>query len=205
MVLRLSSGALDRVATGLSQFKDPAIPELALRDDKTLQYNMLAGIIGLFSGEGNAPFRHVMTNIVRRVFASIETYRLARAHALEYVAGDRHHAITPYFLALTHFESCIGYSWQTADLLAKLGNQNVFDKGDGSAWQRLHDIHVYGSKHTYAANRSGDAATLPTSIWLTNEGITCLTGAQISYQELAEIVAANNELFYEAQAKAQKA
>ena len=102
--MRLSSGALDMIATDLSKFTSPDIPELSLKDDKTLQNNMLAGVLGVFSGETNAYVRHIMTNIVRRVYAAIETYELGRRHALDYVEGDRRWRISPYFLALTNFD-----------------------------------------------------------------------------------------------------
>ena len=201
MVTRFSSHALDNIATDLSEFTNPDIPELRLRDDKTLQNNILAGVIGAFSGTSNAPVRHLMTNIVRRVFASIEMYRRGRRYALDYIQGDRHDAIVPYFLALTDFECCLGYSWQVADLLRGLSSMDVYARGDGSAWHRLHKIYTEGTKHSLGKYDHAADRETPTTVWLTNEGIACITGYALTYRELADIIEANNELFYHTQAK----
>ncbi len=89
------------MATRLSQFDKPNIPELVLKDDKTLVNHMLESVLGIFSGENNSHIRHVITNVVSRTFASTENYRLGRNHALDYVNGDRFTRITPYYLSLT--------------------------------------------------------------------------------------------------------
>lgn len=198
----LTNHALDMIATGLSGFANPDIPELALPDDKTLQNNMLEGIIGIFSGRSNATVRHLMSNIVRRVFASMETYRRGRLHALDYVDGDRHGRLTPYFLALTDFECCIAYSWQVAELLRKMTSIDLYAPGDGSAWERLHDIYTEGTKHSFGKYDGGVHGEAPTSLWLTDGGIACIDGTLLKYRELAEIIRANNELFYDIRRKA---
>lgn len=202
MAARLTSNALDMVATRLSLFREPDIPELKLPDEKTLQNNMLAGIIGAFSGAGNAPVRHAMTNIVRRVFASIEMYRLGRRCALDYVEGDRHSALIPYFLALTNFECCIGYCWQVGDLLKNMSGKNIFNPGDGSAWQRLHQIYTVGTKHSFGGYDPANDGEMPTTVWLTNEGIDCVKGDQLEFRELIAIIEESNQLFYDIQARA---
>lgn len=197
-----SSGALDMIATDLSKFTSPDIPELSLKDDKTLQNNMLAGVLGVFSGETNAYGRYVMTNIVRRVYAAIETYQLGRRHALDYVEGDRRWRISPYFLALTNFESCVSYSWQVADLLRQMSKQKIYEPKDGSAWARLHDIYTVGTKHSFRNFDAAHPPPPPTTVWLSNEGIACMNGAHVTFEELTEIIEANNDLFYTVQAKA---
>jgi hypothetical protein len=200
-VAQFSDHALNMMATRLSQFTNPTIPELTLKDDKTLQNNMLESVLGLWGGDGNARVRHIITNEVRRVFASIETYRLGRQYALKYVSGNRHWEITPYFLALTFFESCVAYSWQVCDHVLSLGlsGEKVFKPGDGSGWERLHGIYTIGTKHSsgrYDVMKHGE---MPTTVWLTNDGIECIAGSKITFQELTEVIAANNALFYEAQ------
>ncbi len=203
--MRFSSYALDTIATDLSKFKNPAIPQLALQDDKTLQNNMLAGVIGVFGGEKNTRVRHLMTNIVRRVFASVETYRRGRDHALDYVRGDRLSRISPYFLALTDFECCASYSWQVADLLRGMASVDIYPRsGDDSAWHRLHDIYTVGTKHSFGKYDSAAGPEMPTTVWLTDEGIACINGKTLTYRELAEIIEANNDLFYDVQAKARE-
>jgi hypothetical protein len=193
---------MDKVATHLSMFTNPNIPELVLRDDKTLQNNMLEGIFGAFSGEKNSHVRHMMTNIVRRVWGSIECYKRGREQALDYVAGDRYSNFSLYFSALVSFESCISYSWQVVDLLRGISKQNVFQPGDESAWERLHGVYTYGTKHSFGQYDEDKRLEMPTTIWLTNCGVSCVSDISISYIELTEIIASNNDLFYEIQRKA---
>lgn len=194
--MKLSARALDQIATRLSQLDAPDIPELKLTDDKTLQNNMLESILGIFSGDKNSPIRHMMTDMVRRIFASCETYKLARHHALQYIELDRYAHITPYFQALTFFESCVSYSWQVADLARKSGKHNLFKRGEGSAWERLHGLYTHGTKHSSEQYDAVARPELPTTIWLTNQGIACISGAEVTYLELSEIIIANNDLFY---------
>ncbi len=189
--------SLDMWATKLSEFTKPVIPELALKDDKTLQNHLLESVLGILGGEHNAHARHLVTNIVRRVFASMEMYRLGRANALDYVAGDRHNNVVPYFKSLTFFETCLGYCWQICDCLNELGNgDKVFQKGDGSAWERLHGIYTYGTKHPIGSYDDITKPEMPTAIWLTNDGIECINGMSVTFEELNEIIALQNDLFY---------
>jgi hypothetical protein len=177
--MRFTDHALDMMATRLSQFTNPNIPELSLKDEKTLQNSLIGSVVGIFGGEANAGARHRVTNLVRRIFASTETYQLGRQHALDYIRGDRHTQITPYFNSLTFFESCLAYCWQIGDLMYKILKPEgikVFEQSDGSPWQRLHAIHTFATKHwlgTYADNVHGE---MPTAVWLTNDG-KCISGA----------------------------
>lgn len=194
--MKLSARALDQIATHLSQLDAPNIPELKLKDDKTLQNNMLESILGIFSGDKNSLVRHMMTDMVRRIFASCETYKLARHHTLRYIELDRYAQITPYFQALTFFESCVSYSWQVADLARKSGKHNVFEKGDGSAWERLYSLYTHGTKHSSEWYDAITRPEIPTTMWLTNQGVACISGVEVTYLELSEIIVANNDLFY---------
>lgn len=193
-----SNYALNMMATHLAEFKEPNIPDLTLEDDRTLQLHLLENTLGAFGGEANRFLRHQMTNIVRRVFASIETYRLGRKYAYEYVTGDRHSQLARYFSALTQFEMCVAYSWQVCDLLVRMNNEDLFAPGDDSAWERLHDIYTIGTKHSFGHFKQDDERELPTSIWLTNDGVCCISGRQLAFAELCQIVAAANSLFYRA-------
>ena len=201
---QFSRSALDKIATDLSMFDDPKIPELSLTDDKTLQNNMLASVLGAFSGTANAEARHMMTNIVRRTSASIEAYRLGRKSAMEYVGGNRFGWIAPYFHSLTFFESCVAYSWQVCDQLNYLakGRARVYQRGDGTAWEKLHNIYTIGTKHPFGRYVPAQHGEVPTTVWLTNDGIESIDGSHLTYRELSEIIAANNDLFYAAQERA---
>jgi hypothetical protein len=73
----------------------------------------------------------------------------------------------------------------------------VFTRGDGSAWERLHGIYTYGTKHSLEKYDVAVHKEMPTTIWLTNEGIECMDGSRITFIELTEIIAANNRIFYD--------
>lgn len=193
--------ALDMMATHLSEFTAPDIPPLELRDEKTLQNNMLENVLGVFGGRENAHMRHLMTNIVRRISASAEFYEQGRENALNYIAGNRHARITPYFVALAYFESCVSYSWHIADFIRQMSGTKVFERGDGSEWERLHGIYTDGTKHSFNKYDAMARPEMPTTVWLTNSGIACVSRASITFKELSEVIAANNELFYDVQRK----
>lgn len=202
------SDTLDKIATGLSEFTDPDIPELPQKLHTTVLDNALAGILGAFSGEGNAHVRHIMTNIVRRISASAQMYQRGRENALDYVAGDRYLRIVPYFHALAEFEGCISNSWLAVDLIRKLPSEKkerdtkIFEPGDGSELQRLHAIYTDAIKHPDQRYNTAVHGEMPTSVWMTNEGLSCITGTGLTYRELANIIEETNAGFYFVQDKA---
>lgn len=198
-MIQVSDRVLDCIATNLSQFTKPNIPKLVLDDDGTLQNNFLDSIFDVFVEGKNAHNRSIMTNIVRRVFASIEFYRYGRKYAFEYIDNDNDLAITPYFQSLTYFEGCISYSWQVCDLLNALTNEmpKIYKKGDGTVWERLHDIYTHGTKHSNDKFNPHVHETLPTTIWLTNDGIESVDSVSLTFIELNEIIIDTNQIFYE--------
>lgn len=191
--MKLSSHALDTIATDLSKFTTPTIPELSFSDNKVLQNNALESLVGVFSGEKNAAIRRIMGNIVRRLFASMEAYKLGRQHALDYVAGEREH-ISRYYLALTQFETCTAYTWQIADYLYRLSGVKLFVPGDGSDWERIHTVYTIGSKHFIDDEMSPGSNPVPSVIWLTNDGVACAQ-ASITYAELADTIESGVDLY----------
>jgi hypothetical protein len=90
-----------------------------------------------------------------------------------------------------------------ADLQYQLAKEakpdaKMFERSDGSPWERLHVIYTFGTKHSFKeVDRMGPYSP-PTTVWLTNEGISCLRG-DLTYLELAEIIQENNKFFYAAQ------
>lgn len=189
--------ALDLFATNLSTFTSPQIPELQRKP--TLHFNFWESALGTLSGRGNARARSLVTNLVRRTFAAAEFYRVGRERALEYVAGDRHWSLQPYFEALAQFEACVSSNWQVCDLVNKMvthhgAESRVFQSGDGTAWERLHGVYTVGVKHSFRSS-SATTANLPTTVWLTNEGIEALGSWSITYAELAEMIDANDVFF----------
>ena len=191
-MVKFSRSALDKIATQLSQFDNPDIPEISLDDGSILYVNLLDNIMGPFCGPGNSKIRSIVTNDVRRIFSSIGFYRHAREEALGYAIGDRFSNIVPYFLSLTYFESCMASCWQICDRLSRMstaqGGPQLYKKGDGTVLERLHDIYTYGSKHSYSNSNNKNCNELPTDIWLRNDGIECVSGAFLAYHELADII-----------------
>ncbi len=85
-----------------------------------------------------------------------------------------------------------------------MGGVKMFKKGDGSEWERLHAIYTLGTKHYFNKYDRSAQPEMPTTVWLTNSGIACVSGASITFRELSEVIAANNELFYDVQRKARE-
>ena len=60
-------------------------------------------------------------------------------------------------------------------------------------------MYTDGTKHSFGKYNPKTHQEMPTTIWLTNDGIECISGAKLSFVELTEIISANNDLFYDAQ------
>ena len=134
----------------------------------------------------------LLFNLVRRVEGAYTTYNLARTALVEYISSPQN-TISPYFRALLHYEVCIAQTYQGAELLSKVNETNVFEKGDGSLLERIHKIYV-DSKHMDEMIDGGKTPNKATAaIWLTNEGIESARSA-ITYEELASTLSNLNNV-----------
>lgn len=116
--------------------------------------------------------------IVRRTHAALDEWELARTAS---TGNLRTPAV--YFSLLRHLEACITAIWQGLEFGRKAIGQELFQKADGTVYQRLNWI--------YNASRHFDPEDLPKGdlhkVWLTNEGIHTREHA-VTFQELRETI-----------------
>lgn len=99
--------------------------------------------------------------LIRRTEAALEEWELACAAAQD--------AKVPYgyFKTLRHLESCIANLWQGLALSHRSINFKLFEKGDGSVYERLNWLYNVGRHFDPQDLQSGDLHRL----WISNDGL----------------------------------
>ena len=116
--------------------------------------------------------------IVRRTHAALDEWELARAAA---TGNLRIPAV--YFRALRHVETCIGSVWQGLEFGRKALGQELFQKGDGTVYQRLNWIYNVSRHFDPEALAQGDLHR----VWLTNDAVHTREQA-LTFEELRETI-----------------
>lgn len=100
--------------------------------------------------------------MVRRALAAIDEWESMCVAA----SGPRRKP-SVYFSVLRHCEACLAATWQSLEFGRKGLGQKLFDKGDGSAYERLNAV--------YNTGRHFDPEALPSgalhAIWLADEHV----------------------------------
>jgi hypothetical protein len=117
--------------------------------------------------------------LVRRAEAALDEWEAACGTTTRNMRSP-----SVYFKALRHFESCVAALWQGVDLGRRALGTSVFQKGDGSAYERLNFL--------YNKSRHFDPQALPAgdlhAVWLTNDGMHTREHS-ITFEEVREILA----------------
>ncbi len=135
--------------------------------------------------------RAYMFNIIRRAEGALNAYREARTALIEYVETPRSE-LSPYFRSLLNFEVAIAQCYQGLELLSTSVGQKLFQKDDGSVYQRLQTLYV-DSKHMdlmISGGKFPDEAT--GAVWITNEGLESGRG-KLSFSEIEVMLAEMSE------------
>jgi hypothetical protein len=169
----------------------PELPELP-NHLAVAVLNLVVGVRGDYAKDD----RRRRLNFIRRTETAVGEYRLGRAKLQAYVEqlSSRNNHFLEALRALSHFEQCAAASYQAAELAAGLLSRRLFEKVDGSRWNRLYNIYNR-SKHFGAERRSslkarqaGNRAPFPAvPVWLINEGLES-TDASITFAELHDII-----------------
>ena len=125
------------------------------------------GLAIIFNDFPPADMRPFVINFIRRVYVAFIEYDLARQEVLKLVK-DGNGRLSPYFVALAHFEITVAQLYLALDSVRKFSNHDFFKTGDGSFEEYLNMIYN-SSKHQLAG------AELP--VWFSNEGIDCANAA----------------------------
>jgi len=116
--------------------------------------------------------------MVRRALAAIEEWE-----AMCVSASGSIRKPSVYFSALRHCEACIAASWQGLEFGRKALGQKLFDRGDGTVYERLNSV--------YNAGRHFDPAALPAGalhgVWLADQSVRTHQH-EVTLDELREVV-----------------
>jgi hypothetical protein len=180
----LSAYAKDKyVAPEMSKFTVATIRDMSEVDSQ--QEHWLANLIlnSILRVEVLTPYRQQMYNFLRRSHSAFAEYAHARGATLAFL--NERHALR-YLDAIGHWEAFLGYCWQAHCFLGR--RQKIwFQKGDGSARERLLALHNR-AKHADEAIERGDfIEDSPLCVWLTNDGLRS-TETSLSFDEMAEML-----------------
>ena len=100
--------------------------------------------------------------LVRRAEAALDEWELACSAATQDVRRP-----SGYFKMLRHLENCIAALWQGLDFCRRALDTKLFEKGDGSVYERLNWLYNVGRHFDPQAIPSGDLHRL----WITNDGL----------------------------------
>lgn len=116
--------------------------------------------------------------IIRRTHSALQEWELAGAAA----QGNLRSPAT-YFNVLRHLESCISALWQGLEFARKSLGQDLFKKGDGSAYERMNWV--------YNVSRHFDPEALPQGdlhrVWLSDQAMHTREQT-VSLDELREAI-----------------
>ncbi len=195
------------IAPKISQFCNPAIPELAERTTSLVDAFVLNFDLSLVLPN---KLRQAVFSLARKSDDALNEYIEARNDAYAFVRSDRR-SVTLYFSALRHFEQCLTLLRQAIDCANVLSGTKQFQTGDRSVLERIATLRNKAHHFAETIKKSGvkdtlsfelfmkrsDAAMLgelhslsATSnvpFWLTNEGIEC-SDAHLLYSELSQEV-----------------
>jgi hypothetical protein len=135
------------------------------------------GLLVMFNDQPPEPHRPFVLRLLTRAQMAFDDYSLARNALLELTKSSQG-MWSPYFRAMSRFESVLALVYQTLDSVAKRTQKKLFQSNDGSTEDRLNKLYN-ASKHTIAQ--------IEYPLWLTNAGIET-SGAGLAYQELEELL-----------------
>ena len=179
----LTNYALDKfVSQQLSQLTECNVFNVAERYSQAKHWVSNFVLNSMFGGSVLEEGRIFTFFFLRRAEAAFTEYESACQALIEFVnAPSKRPSL--YFRALHHFEMTIAMLWQAYDLTKKALNHKLFNKGDGSDYERLNWI--------YNVSRHFNPLDLPSGqihvIWLTNAGIQTEKHG-VSFPELEEFL-----------------
>ncbi|WP_254574567.1 hypothetical protein [Stenotrophomonas acidaminiphila] len=113
--------------------------------------------------------------LVRRAVAALEEWEQA-CEAAPGVGNP-----SGYFKMLRHLESCIAALWQGLEFSRRALQTKLFEKGDGSFYERLNWLYNTGRHFDPQNLPSGDLHCL----WISNEGLNS-RGQSVTFGELRD-------------------
>lgn len=183
--MRLSDYAKDKfVAPEMSKFTAASIKDMAATSVEQEHWLLNFVLNALLRVDIEEPVRQTLFNFLRRVESAFREYSLARERTRNYLMNTD--AVSPYLMAIGHWEVFLSHAYQAYCLLAR-NRQVLFERGDGSVLERLNLLYNR-SKHADKAIESGQLPEDGTmGIWLANDGLHSID-SWLNFDEMAEIL-----------------
>jgi hypothetical protein len=185
----MTDQARDRfVAPGMSTFTEATIQDMSGVCQPWLSSFILNSTLIFRTDDAT---RRTNFNFLRKAEAAFREYEAARKATVDYLADGRPNAISPYILAVDHWEQFLSLADQAWTVLVR-GQRVLYDREDGSVLQRLNRLHNL-TKHIESAIKGPvadgpqfpDEGTLP--VWLANDGLHSVEGV-LTFAEIADIL-----------------
>lgn len=116
--------------------------------------------------------------IIRRTHAALQEWELASS-----AAHGNLRSVAVYFSVLRHLESCVSAVWQGLEFGRRSVGQNLFQKGDGSVYQRLNWVYNVSRHFEPEALQQGDLHR----VWLSDQAVHTREHS-VSFDELREAI-----------------
>lgn len=114
--------------------------------------------------------------VVRRAHAALQEWELASAVA----QGDLR-SVGTYFSVLRHLEACLSAVWQGLEFARKSVGQDLFTKGDGTAYERMNWVYNVSRHFDPGALQQGDLHR----VWMSDDSMHTREQT-LSFDELRE-------------------
>lgn len=188
--LQMTDQARDRlVAPGMSTFTEATIPNMSGVCQRWLASFILNSAL-IFRADDAT--RRTNFNFLRKAEAAFREYEAARKATADYLADRRPNAISPYILAVDHWEQFLSLADQAWTVLVR-GKRVLFSKEDGSVAQRLNKLHNL-TKHIDSAIKGPMPTLVPQfpvdgtlPVWLANDGLHSVEGV-LTFAEIADML-----------------
>jgi|ERR1051326_695679 hypothetical protein len=179
----LTNYALDKfVSQQLSQLTECNAPNVTERYSQAKYWVSNFVLNSIFGGSVSEEGRTFTFFFLRRAEAAFTEYEYARQALTEFVSAPSKKP-SLYFRALHHFEMTIAMLWQAYDLTRRVLKEKLFDKDDGSNYERLNWIYNV-SRHINPSELSPGQIHV---VWLSNTGIQT-DKYEVSFPELEELL-----------------
>lgn len=135
------------------------------------------GLRVIFNDQPKAEMRPFALQLVRRSEMALANYAHGREALQGLVSGNRARW-SPYYRALSYFETSVAHLYQAWVHMHKLLGVPLFEKNDGTPLQRLNHVYNVSKHETPAADET---------VWITNAGLAT-KDVSITFGEIEELM-----------------
>jgi hypothetical protein len=178
------------VAPGLIDFRSAEIPDLSDRFPGAPHWVADHFLNSTLRGAFADGMRQLAMGFLRRARSGFQAYHGARTKTLSYLSDLRplSQPLGRYFDAVDEWEQFVLQLQMTMDVYRRMpGSHGAFEKGDGSAENRLYQL-ANMVKHPGRVNAVGENAPIDSfPLWLSNHGLHS-SKTSVTFAEAASVL-----------------